>query len=80
MTAYARALATIDRQKGEIERLRTLVHALKHFVGADADAMREVRRKQRNLARQRRRMAERRRDEANRSKFARTYAALERTA
>ncbi len=80
MTAYARALATIDRQKGEIERLRTLVHALRHFIGADFDVLREARRQERNRARNRRRMAQKRRDEANRKRFERTFDALGRTA
>ncbi len=80
MTAYERALATIARQKGEIERLRTLVHALRHFIGADLDALREVRRGERSRARHRRRMVQKRRDEINRKRFERTFDALGRTA
>lgn len=80
MTAHERALATIREQQGQIQRLRATVHALKHFIGADFDVLREVRRQDRNRARNRRRMAQKRRDETNRKRFERTFDALGRTA
>lgn len=83
MTAYARALATIDRQKGEIARLRTLVAALQHYIKTDAEtAARHLaeRRARVNARKRMARMRAARRDEANRQRFERNFTALGRTA
>lgn len=83
MTAYDRALATIDRQKGEIARLRTLVAALQHYIRTDAKTAARQRAERRARVNNRKRMARMRatrRDEANRKRFERTFNALGRTA
>lgn len=83
MTAYARALATIDRQKGEIARLRTLVAALQHYIRTDAATVERQRATLRTRDNARKRMARlraARRDEANRQRFERNFTALWRTA
>lgn len=83
MTAYDRALATIDRQKGEIARLRTLVAALQHYIRTDAETAARHRAERRARINARKRMARlraTRRDEANRQRFERTWNALGRTA
>jgi len=83
VTAYDRALVTIDRQKGEIARLRTLVAALQHYVRTDAATVERQRATLRARVNARKRMARlraTRRDEANRQRFERTFTALGRTA
>lgn len=83
MTAHARALATIARQKGEIRRLRALVAALQHYIDTDAATVERHRATLRARINARKRMARlraTRRDEANRKRFERTFDALGRTA
>lgn len=83
MTAYERALATIDRQKGEIKRLRVLVAALQHYIATDAATVERHRATLRARVNNRKRMARLRavrRDEANRQRFERTWNTLGRSA
>lgn len=83
MTAYDRALATIDRQKGEIRRLRALVAALQHYIDTDSatlDRHCSTLRARVNARKRMARLRATRRDEANRQRFERTFTALGRSA